>query len=107
MHYGPPERSERRIVLGATGRTAVIAEVITQPGVPVAAGPYPPGLLTGDRIFPSGQGGFDPETGELVSDNIAEETAHVGSRQVPEANDSSARIGLIPAASMARRTITR
>jgi enamine deaminase RidA (YjgF/YER057c/UK114 family) len=48
-----------------------MTELITPPGVPVAAGPYSPGLLTGDWIFLSGQGGFGPETGELVSDNIA------------------------------------
>src|SRR6185437_7182931 len=70
---GPPERSEPRIVLGATGGTAVMTELITPPGVPVAAGPYSPGLLAGDWIFLSGQGGFDPETGELVSDSIAEQ----------------------------------
>ena len=52
-----------------------MTELITPPGVPVAAGPYSPGLLAGDWIFLSGQGGFDPETGELVSDNIADQTA--------------------------------
>jgi enamine deaminase RidA (YjgF/YER057c/UK114 family) len=55
MHYRPPGRSERRIVLGATGGTAVMTELITPPGAPVAAGPYSPGLLTGDWIFLSGQ----------------------------------------------------
>ena len=54
-----------------------MTELITPPGVPVAAGPYSPGLLTGDWIFLSGQGGFDPETGELVSDNITDQTAQV------------------------------
>jgi 2-iminobutanoate/2-iminopropanoate deaminase len=54
-----------------------MTELITPPGAPVAAGPYSPGLLTGDWIFLSGQGGFDPETGELVSDNIADQTAQV------------------------------
>ena len=54
-----------------------MSELITPPGAPVAAGPYSPGLLTGDWIFLSGQGGFDPETGELVSDNIADQTAQV------------------------------
>ena len=53
------------------------SELITPPGAPVAAGPYSPGLLTGGWIFLSGQGGFDPETGELVSDNIADQTAQV------------------------------
>jgi enamine deaminase RidA (YjgF/YER057c/UK114 family) len=35
-----------------------MTELITPPGGPVAAGPYSPGLLTGDWIFLSGQGGF-------------------------------------------------
>ena len=43
---------------------------------PPAAGLYFPGLLTSDWIFLSGQGGFDPDTGDLVSDNIADQTAH-------------------------------
>jgi 2-iminobutanoate/2-iminopropanoate deaminase len=30
-----------------------------------------------ELITLSGQGGFDPETGELVSDNIADQTAQV------------------------------
>jgi 2-iminobutanoate/2-iminopropanoate deaminase len=50
-------------------------ELITTPYAPPGAGPYSPGLLAGDWIFLSGQGGFDPETGELVSDNIADQTA--------------------------------
>ena len=52
-----------------------MTELITPPGAPLAAGPYSPGLLTGDWILLSGQGGFDPDTGELVSDSIAEQTA--------------------------------
>jgi enamine deaminase RidA (YjgF/YER057c/UK114 family) len=51
-----------------------MTELITPPGVSVAAGPTP-SLLTGDWIFLSGEGGFDPETGEVVSDNLADQTA--------------------------------
>ena len=54
-----------------------MSELITPPGALVAAGPYSPGLLTGDWIFLSGQGGLDPETGELVSDDVAGLTAQV------------------------------
>jgi 2-iminobutanoate/2-iminopropanoate deaminase len=54
-----------------------MTELITAPGAPVAAGPCSPGLLTDDWIFPSGQGGLDPETGGLVSDDIAGQTAQV------------------------------
>ena len=42
---------------------------------PAAVGPYSPGLSVGEWIFLSGQGGFDPETGKLIGDDIAEQTA--------------------------------
>jgi reactive intermediate/imine deaminase len=54
-----------------------MSELIAPPYAPPAAGPYSPGLLTGDWIFLSGQGGFDPDTGELVSDDVADLTAQV------------------------------
>jgi len=46
-------------------------------GVPAQASPYSPGLIVGDWIFLAGQGGFDPGTGQLVSDDIAGQTAQV------------------------------
>jgi 2-iminobutanoate/2-iminopropanoate deaminase len=52
-----------------------MSELILAPDAPSAAGPYSPGLVVGDWIFLSGQGGFDPDSGELVSDNIADQTA--------------------------------
>jgi 2-iminobutanoate/2-iminopropanoate deaminase len=52
-------------------------EVISAAGAPATAGPYSPGLIVGDWIFLSGQGGFDPGTGQLVSDDIAGQTAQV------------------------------
>ena len=48
--------------------------VISSDKVPVPAGPYSPGLTVGDWIFLSGQGGFDPNTGKVVSDDLAEQT---------------------------------
>jgi len=54
-----------------------MSELIAPPYAPPAASPYSPGLLTGDWIFLSGQGGFDPDTGELVSDDVAGLTAQV------------------------------
>ena len=42
---------------------------------PTAIGPYSPGLSVGEWIFLSGQGGFDPATGAMISDDIAEQTA--------------------------------
>src|SRR6478672_11074580 len=42
---------------------------------PTTVGPYSPGLSVGEWIFLSGQGGFDPTTGKMISDDIAEQTA--------------------------------
>jgi 2-iminobutanoate/2-iminopropanoate deaminase len=50
-------------------------ELITSAESPAPAGPYSPGLTVGGWIFLSGQGGFDPGTGQLVSDDIAGQTA--------------------------------
>jgi 2-iminobutanoate/2-iminopropanoate deaminase len=49
-------------------------ELIIAPDAPSAAGAYSPGRVVGDWIFLSGQGGFDPDTGELVSDTVADQT---------------------------------
>src|SRR5438309_11329161 len=48
--------------------------LISSDKVPAPPGPYSPGLVVGDWIFLSGQGGFDPDTGELVSDTVADQT---------------------------------
>ena len=50
-------------------------ELVTSAEAPAPAGPYSAGLRVGGLIFLSGQGGFDPDTGQLVSDDIAEQTA--------------------------------
>ena len=50
-------------------------DLVTSAEAPAPAGPYSAGLRAGDLIFLSGQGGFDPDTGQLVSDDIAEQTA--------------------------------
>jgi 2-iminobutanoate/2-iminopropanoate deaminase len=42
--------------------------------LPTPAGPYSPGLSVGEWIFLSGQGGFDPKTGKMVSDDLVEQT---------------------------------
>jgi len=52
-------------------------QLITSAGAPPPAGPYSAALAVGDLIFLSGQGGFDPGTGQLVSDDIAGQTAQV------------------------------
>lgn len=48
---------------------------ISTDAAPAAIGPYSQGIKDGNRIFVSGQGPVDPETGEIVGDDIAEETA--------------------------------
>jgi 2-iminobutanoate/2-iminopropanoate deaminase len=50
-------------------------DLVTSAEAPAPAGPYSAGLRAGDLIFLSGQGGFDPDTGQLVSDDIVEQTA--------------------------------
>lgn len=42
--------------------------------VPPPAGAYSPALEAGEWVFLSGQGGFDPATGALVSDEIEAQT---------------------------------
>jgi len=48
--------------------------LISSDKIPAAAGPYSPGLTAGEWIFLSGQGGFDPNTGMVVSDDLVEQT---------------------------------
>ncbi|WP_306060048.1 Rid family detoxifying hydrolase [Natronococcus wangiae] len=42
---------------------------------PASIGPYSQGILDGDRIYVSGQGPVNPESGEVISEDIAEQTA--------------------------------
>lgn len=42
---------------------------------PAAIGPYSQGIIDGDRIFVSGQGPVDPNSGEVVSDDIKAQTS--------------------------------
>ena len=48
--------------------------LISSEKVPAPPGPYSPGLTVGEWIFLSGQGGFDPNTGAVVSDDLVEQT---------------------------------
>jgi reactive intermediate/imine deaminase len=43
--------------------------------MPTPVGPYSPALSVDGWIFLSGQGGFDPRTGKMISEDIAEQTA--------------------------------
>lgn len=44
---------------------------------PAAIGPYSQALRFGDLVFISGQLGLNPETGRLVSEDVAEQTRQI------------------------------
>ena len=48
--------------------------VIDSDKAPTPVGPFSPGLSVGEWIFLSGQGGFDPKTGKIVSDDLVDQT---------------------------------
>lgn len=47
---------------------------ITTDDAPDSIGPYSQGIISGDRIYVSGQGPVDPDTGDVVSGTPAEQT---------------------------------
>ena len=50
---------------------------INTPKAPAPIGPYSQGILSGNTLYMSGQIALNPETGELITDNIEEETHQV------------------------------
>ncbi|MBR6665828.1 MAG: RidA family protein [Lachnospiraceae bacterium] len=50
---------------------------ITTDKAPAAIGPYSQGIVVGDMLFSSGQIALDPVTGEVIGDNIVEQTEQV------------------------------
>ena len=48
---------------------------VTTPLAPAAIGPYSQGILVGNTLYCSGQIAFIPETGDLLSSDVEEETA--------------------------------
>ena len=48
--------------------------LISSEKIPAAPGPYSLGLTVGEWIFLSGQGGLDPSTGKVISDDLVEQT---------------------------------
>ncbi|MDR1299956.1 MAG: RidA family protein [Oscillospiraceae bacterium] len=51
--------------------------IINSEGAPAAIGPYSQAVLTGGLLFVSGQIPLDPETGEMASGGIREQTERV------------------------------
>tara|TARA_R110002073_G_scaffold31871_5_gene97338 strand:+ start:5488 stop:5868 length:381 start_codon:yes stop_codon:yes gene_type:complete len=52
-------------------------KIITTTKAPAPIGPYNQAILSGNTLFASGQIAFNPDTNELVLDNITNETTQV------------------------------
>lgn len=52
-------------------------EIITTKSAPAAIGPYSQAVIAGGLLFTSGQIPLSPETGEVVGNNITEQTEQV------------------------------
>jgi 2-iminobutanoate/2-iminopropanoate deaminase len=50
---------------------------ILSPNAPPPAGPYSPGVHSGDQVFLSGQTGVDPATGRLVEGDVAAQAEQI------------------------------
>ena len=66
-------------------------EIISSRKAPKSVGPFSQGIKAGGFIFCSGQGAFEPSTGELISGGIKEQTRQVlqNIQAVVEAGGSS------------------
>lgn len=49
-------------------------QIIFTPEAPAPIGPYSQAVLAGSTLYISGQIALDPDTGELINENITEET---------------------------------
>lgn len=49
-------------------------EEITTDAAPEAIGPYAQGIRDEDTVYVSGQGAIDPDSGEIVGEDVQEET---------------------------------
>lgn len=49
-------------------------EIVETSDAPAPVGAYSQGIIDGGQVYISGQVGLDPETGEVVSEDIAEQT---------------------------------
>jgi 2-iminobutanoate/2-iminopropanoate deaminase len=52
-------------------------KIISTPHAPAAIGPYSQAVMAGNTLYCSGQIALHPETGQLVMDNIHDETTRV------------------------------
>jgi len=52
-------------------------KIITTSNAPAPIGPYNQAVLTGNTLYTSGQIAINPNTGELVLDNITKETMQI------------------------------
>lgn len=50
---------------------------ISTEDAPASIGPYSQGVVDGNRAYVSGQGPVDPDSGEVVSEEVREQTARV------------------------------
>lgn len=48
---------------------------ITTDDAPPSIGPFSQGIRDGDRVYVSGQGPVDPDSGDVVSEDVREQTA--------------------------------
>lgn len=67
------------LFLGCDGKDShqITREIITTDEAPAAIGPYSQAVYAGDFLFISGQIPLDPETGELVGEDITAQTIQV------------------------------
>jgi 2-iminobutanoate/2-iminopropanoate deaminase len=54
-----------------------VKQLVSSDRSPAPVGPFSPALAVGGWIFLSGQGGFDPETGKLVGDDVGAQTEQI------------------------------
>src|SRR5437764_3857431 len=62
----------RRILM-----TSSTPEVVHSEQAPKALGPYSQGIRVGGVIYTAGQGGIDPQTGQIVEGGVEAETRQV------------------------------
>ena len=57
--------------------TNIMKKIISTNNAPAAIGPYSQAVLSGDTLYCSGQIAINPKNGELITNNIEEETTQV------------------------------